>query len=229
MATGRAGARTAAPWPGPAHPRRALGRARRRGGVPDPSPAADHAGRRYQRPDLAPAQHGPGRGPDRGPRWRPHRRARYPRRADRGRRLVRPAVRAPGGGVLRRRDTHRRRGPAPRMTAVAVLVGAAALVGCAALVVARRRLVAVSVFGRWMIKRVAALPGDPVPRQAVPMLAGRPEDAVPPAMLVLLGDNGSASYDSRQVGYFPADRLLGVAVRKLPPVRDQRRWHSPLA
>ncbi len=164
------------------------------------------------------------------------------------------------------------------MTAVAVLVGAAALVGCAALVVARRRLVAVSVFGpsmapayrdgdrvlvwrtragrlrrgqvvvverpepdghwrsdarsrpsRWMIKRVAALPGDPVPRQAVPMLAGRPEDAVPPAMLVLLGDNGSASYDSRQVGYFPADRLLGVAVRKLPPVRDQRRWHSPLA
>ena len=38
---------------------------------------------------------------------------------------------------------------------------------------------------------------------------------VPPDLLVLFGDNAAASYDSRQVGYFPADRLLGVAVRRL--------------
>jgi signal peptidase I len=68
---------------------------------------------------------------------------------------------------------------------------------------------------RWMIKRVAALPGDPVPRHTVPALAGRTEVVVPPDLLVLLGDNAAASYDSRQVGYFPADRLLGVAVRRL--------------
>ena len=63
---------------------------------------------------------------------------------------------------------------------------------------------------RWMIKRLAALPGDPVPADLA-----TDATAVPPGMLVLLGDNEESSYDSRQVGFFPAERLLGVAVRKM--------------
>lgn len=68
---------------------------------------------------------------------------------------------------------------------------------------------------RWMIKRVVAVPGDPVPRDRVPALADVPEDLVPPGRLVLLGDNQEASYDSRHLGYFPADRVLGTVVRRL--------------
>ncbi|MFE7120298.1 S26 family signal peptidase [Streptomyces sp. NPDC057654] len=62
----------------------------------------------------------------------------------------------------------------------------------------------------WFIKRVAAVPGDPVPRTEVPALAGAPEATVPEGMLVLLGDNRDRSYDSRSVGYFPASRVLGT-------------------
>lgn len=58
--------------------------------------------------------------------------------------------------------------------------------------------------GDWIIKRVAALPGDMVP-------AG---NVVPPGKLVVLGDNPAASVDSRQFGYCPADRLLGVVIRR---------------
>jgi signal peptidase I len=60
----------------------------------------------------------------------------------------------------------------------------------------------------WVVKRVAALPGDPAP----PDLPG---PHVPPGMLVLLGDNPPASIDSRDFGYVPIERLFGVVVRKL--------------
>jgi len=62
----------------------------------------------------------------------------------------------------------------------------------------------------WLIKRVAAVPGDPVPRDRVPALADAPEDRVPPGMLILLGDNREASFDSAHIGYIPADRVLGA-------------------
>jgi signal peptidase I len=39
-------------------------------------------------------------------------------------------------------------------------------------------------------------------------------DVVPPGMLVLLGD-GIRSGDSRQWGFIPADRTLGLMIRKL--------------
>ncbi|MFE6099209.1 S26 family signal peptidase [Streptomyces laurentii] len=67
----------------------------------------------------------------------------------------------------------------------------------------------------WIVKRVAAAPGDRVPRGDVPALTAVPEARVPPGHLVLLGDNPPASIDSRQVGYFPADTLLGVVLRPL--------------
>lgn len=66
---------------------------------------------------------------------------------------------------------------------------------------------------RWLIKRVAAVAGEPVPAAGIPALAG--ERVVPDGHLVLLGDAGAISYDSKQVGYFPAARVLGVAIRLL--------------
>ncbi|MEV0263673.1 S26 family signal peptidase [Streptomyces sp. NPDC050617] len=74
----------------------------------------------------------------------------------------------------------------------------------------------------WFIKRVAAVPGDPVPRAEVPALAGVPEAEVPEGMLVLLGDNRDRSYDSRSVGYFPAARVLGTVEEPVPSVRPPR-------
>ncbi|GAA4954833.1 S26 family signal peptidase [Actinoplanes utahensis] len=74
---------------------------------------------------------------------------------------------------------------------------------------------------RWLIKRVAAVAGEPVPEGRVPALAG--ERIVPDGALVLLGDAGEISYDSKQVGYFPADRVLGIAVRLMEdPSADSR-------
>ncbi|CAM5304762.1 S26 family signal peptidase [Streptomyces abikoensis] len=76
---------------------------------------------------------------------------------------------------------------------------------------------AAGVRGRdWLIKRVAALPGDPVPRDRVRSLGAAPERYVPPGKVVLLGDNGKVSFDSRDVGYFPLDRVLGTVVTRSP-------------
>ncbi|MFF0869840.1 S26 family signal peptidase [Nonomuraea sp. NPDC003560] len=61
----------------------------------------------------------------------------------------------------------------------------------------------------WVVKRVAALPGEPVP----PQCPGLPA-TVPPGKLVVLGD-GEISADSRLWGLVPADRVLGVVLRTL--------------
>lgn len=65
---------------------------------------------------------------------------------------------------------------------------------------------------RLHIKRVAALPGDPVP-------AGIPvtEAVVPAGRLVVLGDNVRHSADSRAKGFYRADDLVGVVVRRTRP------------
>lgn len=70
-------------------------------------------------------------------------------------------------------------------------------------------------FFEWIIKRVAALPGDAVPRDLVPSLAEVPETTVPPGRLVLLGDNQAQSFDSRRFGYYSTAEVLGVVVRPL--------------
>ncbi|MER7274080.1 S26 family signal peptidase [Dactylosporangium sp. NPDC000244] len=69
--------------------------------------------------------------------------------------------------------------------------------------------------GNLVIKRLAAVAGDPVPRHEVPALALVVESTVPPGKMVLLGDALESS-DSRQLGYFDADRIVGRAVRRLP-------------
>jgi len=63
----------------------------------------------------------------------------------------------------------------------------------------------------WNIKRAAALPGDPLPAG----VAGQDGlERVPAGAVVVFGDNPD-SIDSRHRGLFPADHLLGVALRKL--------------
>ncbi|WUJ17659.1 S26 family signal peptidase [Streptomyces sp. NBC_00390] len=63
----------------------------------------------------------------------------------------------------------------------------------------------------WNIKRVAAVPGEPVPDGTA---GAGPRTTVPPGSLVVLGDNPD-SIDSRHRGFFPGDQLLGTAVRRL--------------
>ena len=67
----------------------------------------------------------------------------------------------------------------------------------------------------WLVKRAAAVPGDPVPRAAVPALAEVDHDVVPAGVLVLLGDNAARSDDSRRYGYVAANRLVGTVLRTL--------------
>jgi signal peptidase I len=78
----------------------------------------------------------------------------------------------------------------------------------------------------WMIKRVAALPGDTLPD--LPLSPAMPPSkltagaVVPPQNLVVLGDNPAGSFDSRQFGYWPAGRLLGIVLRPLHPAAGCR-------
>jgi signal peptidase I len=61
----------------------------------------------------------------------------------------------------------------------------------------------------WLIKRVAAVPGDAAPAW-VPDEVG---ERVPDGWFAVLGDNVANSLDSRTFGLVPADCLLGVMVR----------------
>ena len=68
--------------------------------------------------------------------------------------------------------------------------------------------------GRFLVKRVAALPGDPWP----PGFGGT--GPVPPGRVVLLGDNRVESRDSRAFGALPLNALTGRAIwRYLPASR----------
>ena len=66
----------------------------------------------------------------------------------------------------------------------------------------------------WMIKRLVARPGDPVPRSEAFRVHDAADDITPHGCLVVAADN-PAGVDSRQLGYFAAVNLLGVVVRRL--------------
>ncbi|MBW6437240.1 S26 family signal peptidase [Actinoplanes hulinensis] len=61
-----------------------------------------------------------------------------------------------------------------------------------------------------LVKRVVALAGEPTPPESVP----EPAPRVPSGALVVVGDNRRYSLDSRQLGYLPYDRVVGVVVRR---------------
>ena len=67
---------------------------------------------------------------------------------------------------------------------------------------------------RLVIKRAAAVPGDPVPIGVAAVLEA-PDILVPPGRLVLLGDNPTRSHDSRHTGYFTGEQVCAIVVRKM--------------
>jgi len=67
----------------------------------------------------------------------------------------------------------------------------------------------------WIIKRAAALPGDPLPPDLVVGGAASARAFVPADHLVVLGDNPNQSYDSRDFGFVEPPRLFGVVLRRL--------------
>lgn len=77
----------------------------------------------------------------------------------------------------------------------------------------RRAAVAGSEASAWLVKRVAALPGDRVPPAVVPAVGGQ-AGQVPAGMAVLLGDHAE-SVDSRRWGFVPLRDVEGVMVRRL--------------
>jgi signal peptidase I len=66
--------------------------------------------------------------------------------------------------------------------------------------------------GDWIVKRVAARPGDPAP-------AGLPGPRVPTGRYALLGDNPQWSIDSRDFGYVAATAIFGVVTGPIRWVR----------
>ena len=61
----------------------------------------------------------------------------------------------------------------------------------------------------WVVKRVAAVAGDPVPA-----CIGVQETHVRAGQLVLLGDNPDHSRDSRHFGLVGTEQVIGVATRQ---------------
>jgi signal peptidase I len=64
----------------------------------------------------------------------------------------------------------------------------------------------------WVIKRVAAVAGDPVPDCVRPAVGAA--TIVPPWTIVVLGD-AAESRDSREWGFIPASHVLGIGTRTL--------------
>ncbi|MGI5237915.1 S26 family signal peptidase [Dactylosporangium sp. CA-139066] len=69
--------------------------------------------------------------------------------------------------------------------------------------------------GDLLVKRVAALPGDPVPASVLAAVGGRPGDRVPERRVVVLGDAPAASADSRNWGFAAVTDIVGVMAGRL--------------
>ncbi|MER6126416.1 S26 family signal peptidase [Streptomyces sp. NPDC001795] len=65
----------------------------------------------------------------------------------------------------------------------------------------------------WLVKRVAALPGDPVPPDVRDIVGAPDGGLVPSGSLVVRGD-AARTQDSRHFGYVPESSLLGVVLTR---------------
>ncbi|MDA0637658.1 S26 family signal peptidase [Nonomuraea sp. MCN248] len=74
----------------------------------------------------------------------------------------------------------------------------------------------------WSIKRVVAVPGDPLPETAADACGGPAGTPVPAGRLVVFGD-ALDSYDSRTWGFLPTEQLIGVVTRRLTSRSDPPR------
>lgn len=70
----------------------------------------------------------------------------------------------------------------------------------------------------WVIKRVAATSGDPVPDSVRAATAGA--TVVPRRAIVVLGDD-PVGRDSRDWGFIPANHVLGIGIRPARASRDR--------
>jgi signal peptidase I len=77
-----------------------------------------------------------------------------------------------------------------------------------------------------MVKRVAAVPGEPVPIELADAPCGPLDTPVPMDRLLVLGDNSRVSFDSREYGYLRAEHLVGVVTRRLATGRPSRKVMS---
>ncbi|GAA2359874.1 S26 family signal peptidase [Dactylosporangium salmoneum] len=66
-----------------------------------------------------------------------------------------------------------------------------------------------------IVKRVAALAGDPVPDSVLAAVGGRAGDRVPAGRVVVLGDHPWASADSRHWGFALVTDVVGVMAGRL--------------
>ncbi|GAB3437388.1 S26 family signal peptidase [Flindersiella endophytica] len=80
----------------------------------------------------------------------------------------------------------------------------------------------------WIIKRAAAVPGDPVPISVAATVSAAAGTPVPDGCLIVMGDNPAKSFDSRHYGYLSGNCLIGVVVRPLQPSdKAHRQRHTP--
>jgi signal peptidase I len=66
-----------------------------------------------------------------------------------------------------------------------------------------------------IIKRVAAIPGNPIPAVCLRDSAASTPARVPDSMFIILGDNPDHSYDLRHAGLIAGDLMVGVVVRRI--------------
>jgi signal peptidase I len=68
---------------------------------------------------------------------------------------------------------------------------------------------------RYLVKRLAARPGDPVPPECVTVIGDDGPAVVPPGKVVVFGDNRTSSLDSRVFGFLDEEQILGTVIRRL--------------
>ncbi|MEU4832731.1 S26 family signal peptidase [Streptosporangium sp. NPDC023615] len=77
-----------------------------------------------------------------------------------------------------------------------------------------------TVKNRWLVKRVAAVAGEPVPSDFKSDAISKeqtilPGDTVPEGHALILGDNQAHSMDSRQLGFVSLNDLVAVVTRRI--------------